>query len=362
MSELASKAGGLTRQAISNYELNKTNISIKNLKKIAEVLEFPYEYFLKNSRYELNQLNTSPIFFRSSRVDVRVESIYFQKFNQFYKIYKELEKYIDFPKLKLPRLDAKEEAVGLERGYDKGYIDKIAEETRELWGLGKKPINNLYDEMLRNGILISKIETEHKGTDGFSLISGETSMVFINTNRGNCVRDRFSLAHELGHIILHSSLEQEEKYDYKQIEEDANYFASTFLLPDEGFVKDIYSIDISALLEIKKKWKVSLAAIIMRLEYLNIIDENQKRNMFITLSRKGWRKKEPFDDELEKESSTFFEDAIELLVNNDVLEIDELISEFEIGERRVIDLLGLSDEFFQKYNKKPTTPILKLVK
>src|SRR5699024_3355284 len=91
--------------------------------------------------------------------------------------------------------------------------------------------------------------------------------VFLNYDKGSAVRSRFDLAHELGHLLLHSQIKESDfnkRSIYKRIEQEANYFASSFLLPEESFGNDLQINSLSHYIVLKEKWKVSIAAMIYR--------------------------------------------------------------------------------------------------
>ena len=85
---------------------------------------------------------------------------------------------------------------------------------------------------------------------------------FLSKDKYSNARLRFTLAHELGHLLLHANYYSFDddislKVINEKLEYEADYFAACFLLPAETFSKDIYSTSINHFINLKKKWNVS---------------------------------------------------------------------------------------------------------
>lgn len=173
-------------------------------------------------------------------------------------------------------------------------VENIAIEVRKQLGVSDLcSLDNLTDKLEDNNFLILSINYDEK-FDGFcEYVDG---LAFIILSSTGYERNRFTLAHELGHLILNFKLElsdlEKEKY--------CDAFASALLMPRRAMIKEmefngkegIRNTSINELLLIATEYKVSLNAVIMRLYNLNIIDENQKRNLFIFLTRIGAKSKQ----------------------------------------------------------------------
>lgn len=342
---------GLSVTSISNYENGTTNISKENLDRYSEILDFPIQYFMDSYRYDVNVLERSPIFFRSSSVTNEIKNMYEQKYEHLMLVYKTLSEYLEFPILNLNFKNNFNKNGKF--GYPSESIELLTLELRKLWGLGYGPIDNLMETMIQNGIIISKVKTNLKATtDAFSQVLGNAPIVFLNRHGSTAVRDRFSLAHELGHIILHfnvTEVELKNKDIYNQIEEEANRFASSFLLPSNSFSEDIITVDINSLIPLKEKWKVSLKGIIMRLGELDIITQQQQTNRFIYISKKKWNINEPLDDTIEKEEVNLFQEAFDVLLEEEVIGVNDIVDEIGIGKKRIEEICNLDSWFFDSY-------------
>lgn len=113
-------------------------------------------------------------------------------------------------------------------------------------------------------------------------------------------RARFTRAHELGHLVLHT----DERPTTESVREgEANLFAGAFLLPDQDAHELITpSLTLEGYAQIKAKYAMSVAAIIRRAHDLRIIDAARYRTLNIQIGSRGWRKKEPVAVPVEKTS------------------------------------------------------------
>lgn len=103
-------------------------------------------------------------------------------------------------------------------------------------------------------------------------------------------------AHELAHILIHEpylDLSTLSKDEEREMEQQANDFASAFLLPKEPFIRDVsmFPIDLDHYVFMKKKWHVSVGVMIRRAYNLGVITFNQYSYLQRQMSKNGWRKK-----------------------------------------------------------------------
>jgi Zn-dependent peptidase ImmA (M78 family) len=159
-----------------------------------------------------------------------------------------------------------------------------------------------------NGIWCTRINAnENDKVDAFSFWATtkreegnivQKDPVILLTNAKSAVRSRFDLAHEIGHLVLHKMIDwrlyvADSQYR-KQIEQEADYFASCFLLPKDSFCQSAKNgLSLSKLQSLKSIWKVSMAAMIKRAKDLDLIENEDY--LFMRMSQLGMRKSEPFD-------------------------------------------------------------------
>lgn len=163
-------------------------------------------------------------------------------------IFESLSRYVNFPKVNLPDLIDKD----IFEITDEEIKDK-ANELRKFWGLdATSSVNNLISLAEANGFVISESTVSDKTLDALSRWIVDRPFIMLTNNQEASVRRRFNVAHEIGHLILHNSIES--IYDYSNeelkntIERQANLFVSHFLLPDEAFIESILSTSLEYLL------------------------------------------------------------------------------------------------------------------
>ena len=177
--------------------------------------------------------------------------------------------------------------------------EECARRLRKLWKVGANcPIDNLVELCEKNGVLILSFDFGTDKIDGFFLSLSDSNVTFIFINDSEVFspdRRRFSLAHELGHAVLHC-----DEFPSLEAEEEANNFASEFLAPKAGIAPEIRiicrgrkSISLKDLFALKRKWKISMAAILYRAKSLGLIDEKAYRRLCVYMSAQGYRKQEP---------------------------------------------------------------------
>lgn len=176
-----------------------------------------------------------------------------------------------------------------------------AQMLREEWGLGTAPIGNMVRLLERKGIrVLSLAEKDVRGLSGFTTWNGEIPMIFLNMV-ASTERSRFDAAHELAHVVLHRNHDTDEQV----IEEEADRFASAFLIPKTDLLRHRCYPTLANLRKNKRRWKVSVAALVRAYRDNGLIDENRYKYLNIELSRKGWRSEEP--DQSAREPSGLWE-------------------------------------------------------
>ena len=215
-------------------------------------------------------------------------------------------------------------------------LEGVATKVRKLLGISDEcALDNLTNKLEDNNFLILEIDFEEK-FDGFCEYVDDLAFIILSSK--GYERNRFTLAHELGHLILNF----EEDLDEKEVERYCDFFASCLLMPERAMKKELElgqrkllnNISLNEIMLLAREYQVSLNAVIMRLYSLGIIDENKKRNLFIMLSKKGLRSKQLklIDEHPIRENKLIFR-----------LEAENIISKDE-----AIKYLGVTtDEYFR---------------
>ncbi len=174
-------------------------------------------------------------------------------------------------------------------------IQAKAAEARESLGVGPNdPIRNLTNAAERSGIVVVGIAHELQKHDAVSFVTGYLSpRPYIFFTRGHSGdRQRFSLAHEIGHLVLHAYAQ----VDPETAEREADIFAAELLMPEESALEDIGAgefVSLRSLAEVKARWGISVRALIRRALDVHLIDAQRRTSLEKQYSARGWHRGEP---------------------------------------------------------------------
>ncbi len=309
----------VSKQLVSQYETGKTSPSMGKLNEISKILKYPVSFFYKP--IPKNDSASSIVFFRSNKTaKVKSKNAAKEKMEIFCEIVSYLENYVNLPETNLPKMEYENEDL---MPLSVEEIENYAMGLRKAWGLGVGPIDNLMVEVQKNGIHVSKISLNLEKIDAFSVWMNNKSYIFLNDDKNTNARIRFDIAHELGHLLMHADYytnEDFEKSPIKQkLELEANMFAGAFLMPRQTFEKDVFSSSIDHFIQLKCKWKASIGSMIYRCEELGILSENQIKYLKDQMKKRSYWRREPLDNEMPVEKPFMCKQAIQLLLDNNIL-------------------------------------------
>lgn len=257
-----------------------------------------------------------------------------------------LSEFLDFPKVNLPIRDFTDPA-----SIVMGDIERAANECRELWGIGRGPVPDLALAVEGAGVILVREETGVAQIEGLSAWSYalERPMVYLSADKDNAFRSRFDLAHELGHLILHKHIPRAtERERHNLMEKQAHAFAGAFLLPAETFAHEVRTpVTLDSLLLLKQRWGVSVAAILMRLEALEIITADEKQILFKRRSARWGVRSEPGDEVRVPEKPRLLKRSIDLLLSSGVMTRQSIPQYLGLSEGDIETLACLPGGFFQ---------------
>jgi Zn-dependent peptidase ImmA (M78 family)/transcriptional regulator with XRE-family HTH domain len=158
---------------------------------------------------------------------------------------------------------------------------------RQAWMIPRGPIADLTRIVEASGIIVISFDFGTDLLDGFSERTQDSlpPLIFVNSRQPRD-RLRFTLAHELGHIVMH-------RVPYPDMEDEANAFASELLMPSEDIFNDFFSFSPDHFMLLKGKWKTSIASLIRKARDLDKISQHEYVGYNIDLGKMGWKKNEP---------------------------------------------------------------------
>lgn len=289
--------------------------SNENVEKVARALDFPVEYFYLEDGLAGLPLSVHPMNRRKASVgatalkqvhsELNIRLIHLRRYLRAADIH---------PELPLPQIDP----------YEGGGPAEIARTLRRAWSAPEGPIQNLTDYCERAGILVIWCDLE-SGIDGVTMkVRDLPPCIFLNRNVPPD-RMRASLAHELGHVVMHS-------VPTDTIEDEANSFAAELMVPERQFRRQFAGrsgITLEWLARQKAYWKMSMAFLLYRAGSLEIVTRHQSEYAWKRISSLGWRTREPQETDFPYEEPTAFPELLHIhgnLLGYDLKTIGALIS------------------------------------
>lgn len=222
-----------------------------------------------------------------------------------------------------------------------GTPEEIARMTRAALQLPDGPIEDVINVIENAGGIVIPCNIETQKVDAISSwLPNLPPLFFININAPTD-RLRFSLCHELGHIIMHH-------FPHPNMEQQADQFAGEFLVPAKEIKPSLDNLNLEKLAALKQYWKVSMASLVYKAKSLYKITENQARYLYMQLARLGYKTREPFEPP--KEQPKLFYDLVQFHIQN-----------LKYSLSQVSEMLALTEEEAKSVYFRPDKH-LKLVK
>lgn len=275
--ELAA-AIGASQGKVSKYENGLLDMSDDDLALIADALDYERDFFFQTD--PIQGLGTSLLFNRKRKT----APIHVQR---------RVTAQMNVVRMQIDRLLRGAEVLS-ENRFEKldidafdGDAEAVAKRTRAAWRLPPGPIRNLTTAIESAGGVVAVCDFGTDRVDAAHVwLDGLPPMFFMNAAVPGD-RHRFSLAHEIGHAIMHNMPSDD-------VEAEADRFASEFLMPAEEIGPQLIGMSIKRAAQLKMQWKVSMQALIVRAWHLGRITERRYRSLYTQISVHGYRKNEPF--------------------------------------------------------------------
>lgn len=319
--ELA-EVSGVSRQSISRFELNDFQLSEGFTSSLMDALKFAPPL------YRLDQETLPPATYR--RRDT-IPAKLLTKIDALINVYSfgisHLLNAIKFDQLNVPLFPVSETQTP----------EQAASLTRNAWQLQEGPVSNVIAAMEANGFMTMAMDFETERIDSRSILIDDKFPVIFYNKKLQGDRLRFTLAYELGHIVMHTRSKVLRLDDSKE----ANVFAAAFLMPETDIIKDLDSkMDVEELGLLKNKWMVSMQAILYRAEDLNVITENHKRYLVNRFNELKIRRREPKELDVTIERGHLLRDLITKYRSKQKMNVKQIAEFFYMKE----------DEFQSTFN------------
>lgn len=278
----------VSQTAISHVERGARDATEELVTSIATALGLPRRFFdvipaenpLDSLRFRKNST--------ASRTDNERAQVLFK---EVYRVSSDLIESAGFPQFDLPRAT---------QPVDRDDIFDLAMRTREALRVSLEgPVPHVTRLLERAGVACAPLQLPGDsapdaptavGHFGMSYWAGPGEPAVVGYFPGSKAdRDRFTLSHEVGHLVLHTH-----KHHVDDAEHEASLFAGAFLMPPSQAVETFEpSLTLTDYARLKQRWGISVQALIMHAHHVGAISESRKRSLFMQLSARGWRKAEP---------------------------------------------------------------------
>ena len=301
----------ISRYTLSKYEKDELAPDADLLEQISLRLAMPIGFFSCAPPAP----DTAPTFYRSlsaatkgARRKAELRADWLREAVDFF------QELVEFPMVNIPELDLPDDPQSITCGM----IESAATSLRKQWSIEDGPVGNLVRITEMAGFVVSQFLMESEALDAFSRWPecSARPFVLLNTEKNIAPRIRFDTAHEIGHQILHRHVSPtllRKPETLKLVETQAFQFAGAFLMPEESFLDDVDAISLDYLRTLKPTWGVSIGAMLMRLRELGLIDDEYNTRLWRHYGARGYRRREPLDDELEPEQPQLIAKAIDAL-------------------------------------------------
>jgi Zn-dependent peptidase ImmA (M78 family)/transcriptional regulator with XRE-family HTH domain len=345
-----SELTGIKSQSISHYEQGRQSPSPEALVLLCEKLDLPERYFL----HPVPGHSMRGIFFRSLRPQTRTARIKAERRIGWLKeIVAYLRRHIDLPAPGLPNHPV------APTGHDaSAEIEKIAEACREQFGSGHGPVTGMVMLAENLGCIISRGFPDCEPESACSHwdrrgVEGEDTPFLLLPGNAGVNHTRFDAAHELGHLVMHRSLEPEtaDPETHRILEQQADRFARAFLLPAAVFGREVWAPTVDALFSLRKQWNCPLCAMVMRCGEIGIFNADQVRRASANLARRGWKTGEPSEEPSPGETPQLLAGCIRLLIEGGVKDRHALLTDLSLNPADIEDLAGLPRQYLSEGDK-----------
>lgn len=291
-SEVA-RAAGLDQGYYSRIEngLLPEGPSEDSVGRIAKALSFPQSFFFQEDGAAGMPLSVHPFHRKKQSVGARALKRVHAELNfRLIHLRKLLTSIETKQVLPLPWIDVD----------DGGGPREIAKKIRAAWMVSPGPLENLTALAERAGIIVVWCSFDAP-IDGVTMMAPDLPPCIFLNQAAPADRQRASLAHEIGHVIMH-------RVPTDTMEDEAYTFAAELLVPERELRKDLIGdrFNLEKLARLKAKWRVSMQFLLYQAEELRWVSHYQAEYLWKQFAQRGWRTREPAETDFEAERPNLF--------------------------------------------------------
>ncbi len=317
--ELADMAG-INRSNISRFEQEFLGFTEEVMANLIKALGFPESFYLQDSA-------------------ILPPALYRKRDKVPGKMLTQIDAHINICRLNIGKLlEAMKTTVPDLPSYSVSALSsatEIAIKVRKLWKVPKGAIHNLIQLLEEQGIITLSMDFKTERVDSRSfLIEGKYPVICYNKSLlGD--RLRFTLAYELGHLLMHT---RQVLPSMEGVGHEANLFAAEFLMPEKDIksaFKDGVNLDVLA--NLKKQWKVSMQALLYRACDLEMLSDNQKRYIIGQFNALKIRRREPIELDVPIEKGQLLRDMITRYRTKQKMSVKQMAAFFCLSQEEFLN-------------------------
>jgi Zn-dependent peptidase ImmA (M78 family)/DNA-binding XRE family transcriptional regulator len=300
---------GVTKQAVARYESGLIGPSGEVMRKIISVTAQPPDFFVTPRQRAASGL--LPFWRGLKRMELHHRKRIARRLEWTRDAVAYVERFIHLPDVSLPPVEFDYAADDFDQ------IEHVADKVRHHWGLGRGPLRDLSTILETHGFVLVREKVSCPDMDAVSCWQDGRPYILFSDDVESGPRIVWNLAHELAHMVLHSSVEVTAE-NLSTIEKQANRFAGAFLLPQESFSREVLGTSISHFLFLKEKWGVAISAMAYRAKDLDILSANQFSYLMRQMNSSKIKKHEPLDELFQVPNPGILGESIRLLIDKRV--------------------------------------------
>jgi len=281
-----SDLAGISQGTLSDLEAGRIMVpSDEVVEAVSRTTQFPVAFFSRGPLPDIPEGNYRKLKRGKSKISKQIRA----QIRAVVEIVQSAEEVLQLPSVSLSPVD--------DLKGDLEELEECTQALRQKLGVGgRDPIPNLTRALERTGTVVVRLPTEMEDHDGFSVwpdfgLGGRPIIAISNGNPGD--RDRFNMAHETGHLVLHT---RRDVADPDRAEREANRFAGALLLPEEAAREAIRPpITLRVLMAVKATFGTSIAMNAQRAKDLRLISDQQFVSLRRQISARRWTRQEPVE-------------------------------------------------------------------
>lgn len=317
---------GITQGKLSKIEHGLLSVSKEEVKSLSETLGYPETFFFETGEkytFGLNYYRKHKGLSKTLLMQIKatINIIRIHVLNKLLSSYELSENKIIYCDLD-------------EDNYENP--EDIASAIRQYWNLPAGKVDNVIQTLEDAGIIVVPYDFPTRKFSGVSILTEQGNWAIIINKNMPADRFRFTLMHELGHIIMH-------RIPNENMETEADRFAAEILMPTEDIGHQLTDLTFEKLGYLKLHWKVAMSAILRKAYTLEKISYNQYRYLNVLMSKAGYKINEPTEYNVPYETPTLLQGIIKAYLQDYEYSLSELTKVVNLDEEEFRSIHQISN-------------------